>query len=575
MQKHSDALLTSAGNAVPGASVVVTKQDDTAATLYSDNGTTPISSTLTSDPSGEYSFYAPNGRYKKVVSGTGLTTETVSDILVYDPNDGDVAHAEFYATLQAALDTGRKVRLTRGTTYTVSTTLSVPSGGGLIAEWDATLTLASGVNNHVIRIADGASDVEIRGVIINGSKATNTGGHGIAVGSGGGNKIRIRNNYVYNCSGNGIYVSGSTYGIHVTGNYATGNTLGGIGGDDTTNKFAFDWNFAWLNGTYGVGLIGIGTHGSISHNVAWDNGQGTPNADNITAYNIGNDNLTVIGNTTHGGLNNGIHLAGQRCRVIGNSAYGATQYGVAFHAASGNCEDLVFEGNHGHDCGLAGLWIRNVVDGTVSGNQARSNGTDGMVIDGCTDLSISDNGLVANTGCGIRNAGASSHLSFGRNRCRANGSHGIDLTDVTWSRVDGGNIIRSNTGRGVNFGGTENNNHVCNNTIRQNTAGQIGTPNITTRVHDNMTGTSTTVASAATLTLPVNDGFFYVTGTTGITSITASYVGRTITLEFDDALTITDGSNLRMAGNFTTTFMDSITFRSDGTNWIEMSRSVN
>ena len=72
-------------------------------------------------------------------------------------------------------------------------------------------------------------------------------------------------------------------------------------------------------------------------------------------------------------------------------------------------------------------------------------------------------------------------------------------------------------------------------------------------------------------------GVYHVTGTTNITSITSTGLGAgvVITLIFDDALTFTDGSNLVLAGNFTTTASDTITLAYDGTNWHEMARSVN
>jgi hypothetical protein len=83
------------------------------------------------------------------------------------------------------------------------------------------------------------------------------------------------------------------------------------------------------------------------------------------------------------------------------------------------------------------------------------------------------------------------------------------------------------------------------------------------------------VASAATVTLPVVGRYFDVTGTTSITSVTASWPGRVVTLQFDGALTFTDGSNLRLNGNYVTTTDDTITLISDGTNWHETSRSAN
>lgn len=83
-----------------------------------------------------------------------------------------------------------------------------------------------------------------------------------------------------------------------------------------------------------------------------------------------------------------------------------------------------------------------------------------------------------------------------------------------------------------------------------------------------------TVVSAATTTLPIGD-VILVTATNNINSITASWAGRRVTLVIADVLTIADGSNLVMAGNFVTTANDTITYVCDGTNWIEETRSVN
>jgi len=85
----------------------------------------------------------------------------------------------------------------------------------------------------------------------------------------------------------------------------------------------------------------------------------------------------------------------------------------------------------------------------------------------------------------------------------------------------------------------------------------------------------TNVASASTITATGNS--FHVTGTTGITSISGSVLtaGATITLIFDGALTVTDGSNLILAGNLTTTTGTTLTLKFDGTNFYELSRSIN
>lgn len=76
--------------------------------------------------------------------------------------------------------------------------------------------------------------------------------------------------------------------------------------------------------------------------------------------------------------------------------------------------------------------------------------------------------------------------------------------------------------------------------------------------------------AAGELTLPDGD-VFYITGTNNITSIAAasSTISRKVTLIFAGILTITDGSNLKMNGNFTTSADDTIGLVCDGTNWYE------
>lgn len=85
-----------------------------------------------------------------------------------------------------------------------------------------------------------------------------------------------------------------------------------------------------------------------------------------------------------------------------------------------------------------------------------------------------------------------------------------------------------------------------------------------------------TITAAATIT-PLEGNYFVVNGNTGINSITASArdKGRIIVLHFSGTPTITDGSNLIMAGNLVATADDTLTMVCDGTNWIEMARSIN
>lgn len=89
-------------------------------------------------------------------------------------------------------------------------------------------------------------------------------------------------------------------------------------------------------------------------------------------------------------------------------------------------------------------------------------------------------------------------------------------------------------------------------------------------------GGGSAISSAAALPVPTGN-VQHVTGTTGVTSISTTNLGSGLctTLIFDDALTVTDGSNLKLAGDFTTTADDTLSVCFDGTNWYETARSIN
>lgn len=94
------------------------------------------------------------------------------------------------------------------------------------------------------------------------------------------------------------------------------------------------------------------------------------------------------------------------------------------------------------------------------------------------------------------------------------------------------------------------------------------------RVLDQSVGVRT-VASATAITLPEITDTFVISGTTSITSITASWAGRRCHLRFSGVLTLTDGSNLILNTNYVTANNASILLECDGTNWRELCRSTN
>jgi hypothetical protein len=67
-----------------------------------------------------------------------------------------------------------------------------------------------------------------------------------------------------------------------------------------------------------------------------------------------------------------------------------------------------------------------------------------------------------------------------------------------------------------------------------------------------------------------------ITGTTTITSIAASgHGGRQIVFYFTQVCQVTDGSNLKLNGNFTSAADATLTLACDGVNWYECTRSTN
>ena len=75
------------------------------------------------------------------------------------------------------------------------------------------------------------------------------------------------------------------------------------------------------------------------------------------------------------------------------------------------------------------------------------------------------------------------------------------------------------------------------------------------------------IASAGTMVIGTDGGYFDITGTTGISTMTVA-AGRMFTLQFDGAVVLTNSSTLKLSGaaNFTTAAGDHLTFVSVAAN---------
>lgn len=103
MQKYSNTVADPRGNVIGNATITVTTLAGAPATIYSDNGSTVITS-LRSNSIGYFEFYAADGHYNVTITKTGSISVTLRDILLEDPADAPfVVASELAATTGAEL----------------------------------------------------------------------------------------------------------------------------------------------------------------------------------------------------------------------------------------------------------------------------------------------------------------------------------------------------------------------------------------------------------------------------------------------------------------------------------------
>lgn len=226
---------------------------------------------------------------------------------------------------------------------------------------------------------------------------------------------------------------------------------------------------------------------------------------------------------------------------------------------------------------------------TVANNRCPGNYHGGITVDEATTASeaIKDaHGTVMGNVCSGSTVAHGINVQYANgvavvgNHCFANGGSGIQLTNGAYRCTVTGNVCRQNTSTGIlvnDAGGAtaDCGEHVITgNRCQNNTTNFNDAATLRSKYVANMSDAPTTVASAGTITVPVEHEYVTISGTTTITSVIANSVGKIVTLKFDGVLTFTDGSNLKLAGNFVTTADDTITLRCDGVNWWEVARAV-
>lgn len=343
--------------------------------------------------------------------------------------------------------------------------------------------------------------------------------------------------------------------------------------------------------------------------------------------------LVLFHDCHHGVINdNDVHAADDCIAVQANSntATVAKGTGPAYVTISGNtCESFGITNQFTNNC----LNIQGLVDSTISGNTCigagETGGTnkagirlslsdgaasaarysirrvnvtgntvysphghgiyvppDSVTAEPAEDLHIANNQVIDAYDRAIFLDGYVNRVSIvGNSIYNSNAGAGgsmdaIRLDDVHSFLVQGNRIVgpAAQCRYGINVASGSTNGLVANNYAPDSSFSSRAFENsggTTCVFRDNEAGAIGSVGSAATVTLRDGYDVTVITGTTGITSITAEHPGRIVTLKFAAALTLTDGSNLKLNGNFVTTADDTITLVCDGTDWIELARSAN
>lgn len=223
--------------------------------------------------------------------------------------------------------------------------------------------------------------------------------------------------------------------------------------------------------------------------------------------------------------------------------------------------------------GIIGLGLGSTISTQVN---IEGNGIDGSTLTTCNGIQINESGNtnqyhVRIVGNRVKSMTANDillyaagHVTVEDNRCESTGAtYSIKVDSVSAGVV---HVDKNRCYKDIYFDTAEaaSGEVVLGVNYKNNGTTQVGSQHVPT------------VASASTIAIPLGADIVKISGTTAITSITATgWTGRRVTLIFESTPTFTDGGNLKIAGNLVATADDSITVACDGTNWFEIGRAVN
>lgn len=434
--------------------------------------------------------------------------------------------------------------------------------------------------------------------------------------SNGGSGIAVINyefppvSYVHNymtitenhCSANG------SAGIRFVGFYTGGIAGKPIYGPTSPPQLGciISNNTCYLNSGYGIAFQGAWS--TITGNVCSKNGTTTADAGIL----CNSWNVTVSGNTCYDNAYYGIDAGGSTaCVFTGNtiSYNGVTKGSGSVGLNLGACQSCtvsnnIFEGNTGTQISCSGY----DGDGTTL---FEWRGAGVKINDNLMYLGASQNGIL------VSRSHAGNILLTNNLINNGSGSSGVVLeTDLTAIVRQSGNvdnvagtipsipsaatlvvpdvgeqfIVTGTTGITNIYTTSQNNNDgkIANIIVTSGGSGYVTAPNVSFTGGGGSNAAATAYLGNSGVVAGVivtNKGSGYssaptVNFSTGAAIATASlgisnFAGRVITLLFTGTLTVTDGGNLRLAGNLNAVANTTLTLRGYAGTWVEVSRSIN
>lgn len=467
------------------------------------------------------------------------------------------------AAINAALATGRLVRVPQGT-YKITATLVVPAGGGIVGDGEKTQFVRAFNGGRLIGVPSAAGFIGCAVILRDFTIITQAGitaiagDDGIDIGYSGGwnGRGNISNLFIYE-QWNGMSWTGGSSNVidNIVCNHNRNHGFNIINGRGPLTNCLATYNFGDGYHYYmatqaetGIVFVNCGTFANKGYGFYYGAASG------VIGANIW---MTTSGSSTDG--LGGVYFATEYRQIWisdfliesagdayipHNTQYPADTPWVVQPTAPG----LVFSGN---------CRVMQISNGFIQ----TCNGT-GVFFDGCyngvfENLVISDNG---------RGGGSAAH------RCGINflNNVGYNNNSLYFSNIQTG--IGSSQIVDIAINGALTSDAFFTNTSFRTISDYAGAARFAGNIK---TSASNAVASASTVSLLNYTDFISITGTTNIDAITASYAGRKVTLIFSGVLVVQNGNNLYLSAALSTTANDTLTLVCDGTNWYEVSRSVN